>query len=300
MATVVASIATSTPTTQELPTAIPTPGVGEIDPNYPQAGPRPDETATGHDSKTGEWTRPDPFEANVTDYYKNVIDPKRGEAIAKGWFKDIVVAPTYQGGIPLFNQPDSFPEFMAVHVWCEAGLQCPSLQHLRSETKNDTELTFNRELITILNDRFKEKYSPHVAGTPYFSEDLFKSNISIPFTTAQGNKYEYKVTPNTNIYIYVVKEMINPDVTMQYVPGKYVKTITSGDEHGNLNVATLFPNSESLSYEDYVYTLFMSPFCVFSYEDQSQSSVDNHFGKPAGKIFELLYRGNNPYLLIQP
>lgn len=279
----------------EAPTAVPTPtevSVGAIDPKYPEAGPRP-EGATGHDSKTGEWTKPNPENPDKPFFYKTVTDPKRNEVLTQGWYHDIIINPTYQGGIPFFNQPDSFPNYMALHVWCEEGLKCPSIQHLPSKTKNDTDLTFNRLLETVLSNRFKKEYSPHVSGTPYFSEDLFAGKISIPFTTAHGDSYEYKIRPESSMNIYLKKtDLTNPDLSYHYIHASI-----SGDDQGNVNAVEYIPQPDWTVNGYFMYFNFAYPFTMFFTDDMSQGSFLNHMSSPGlAGLLDLFTQGPNAYI----
>lgn len=273
---------TVAPSVTEAPTIVPT--------ENPLAG--APEGATGKNSN-GEWTKQDSIEAGVTDVYKNVTDPKSSEVLAQGWYKDIIVNPTYQGGIPLTFAPTA----AAVHIWCEEGLQCPTIQHIDSPNYVDNvDNLFNRSLMSAI---FHRIYGKNATDGSAFNTDLGNGKVSISFTTAHGDPYTYQIRPESRMNIYIKKaELSNPNFSQK----SYIQASISGDDQGNVNVVEYsYKPIESMSHLEFVQYFLTYLFSVFFTDDISQSSFAKWVNNPAlGVVIYLSVKGPNPYFIITP
>ncbi len=277
----------TTPTSTEAPTAVPTPTE-----SHPEAGPRPAGETVYFDATTKEWAKPNPEDATKPFYYKTV------EGLTQGWFKDIVINPTYQGGMPLADAPNSgIPVSLPVHVWCEEGLSCPSLQHFKSTEPRTTSPTFSSMLFTNLYDNnFKKEYANRTPDQPSFMEDLAAGNVSLPFTVGVNN-YTYNLGPDSSMNIYVVKEMSKPDFSKIFVDAMY-----SGNDQGDFNVAVHSPTAiESLSHQEFMDLLLSPTLPIFWTSDLSQASILNTWSKPNLQgLTNMADDGDNPHFVITP
>lgn len=277
----------TTPTSTEAPTAVPTPTESHL-----EAGPRPAGETVYFDATTKEWAKPNPEDATKPFYYKTV------EGLTQGWFKDIVINPTYQGGMPLADAPNSgIPASLPVHVWCEEGLSCPSLQHFKSTEPRTTSPTFSSMLFTNLYDNnFKKEYANRTSDQPTFMEDLAAGNVSLPFTVGVNN-YTYNLGPDSSMNIYVVKEMSKPDFSKIFVDAMY-----SGNDQGDFNVAVHSPTAiESLSHQEFMDLLLSPTLPIFWTSDLSQASILNTWSKPNLQgLTNMADDGDNPHFVITP
>ena len=267
-APVVSPTALPSETPQPTQTSTETPTLTPTATENPLAG--APEGTTGKNSN-GEWIK---IVSNVTYVYKTIADPKRNVMLTQGWFKDTIVNPTYKDGIPLMDEPNSgFPTYMALHVWCREEVQCPSLQHLLITTPLNNDLTFTKLLVTKIHDMYNNTYPDLHA---FITQVLSAGKVSIPYKTAYGDTYEYRITPQTCINIYVVKEMSNPELTRLDM-----NSILTGDNMGNLNIVVYSSIPiESLSHLNYMDLILLRPFLLLFTGDQSKGNLMNNMSNP--------------------
>ena len=105
--------------------------------------------------------------------------------------------------------------------------------------------------------------------------------MEIPFTTAGGENYVYKIRPELSMNIYVVKQLQNPDFSWR----AFVFSI-GGDDQNDLNAVVQAPKGfSSMSNEDYTTYLFAGPFSVFYTDNLSKGSIKMYFLVPILKIY---------------
>ncbi len=243
----------------------------------------------------GEWVK---TVENVTYVYKTVTNPKRYEVLTQGWFKDVIVNPTYQGGIPLINEK-GYPTAMALHIWCEEGLQCPTLQHPESGNTVIPDPSFTRALLAIIETRVigKQPWKIRSDESAAFLNDLGSDEVSISFNV-NGVPYEYGIRPESSINVYINKtEISNPDFSVQ----SYLQASISGDVQGNVNVVEYLSTPlESLSHSEILDGYLRYAFMIFCTDDMSQDSVLNNIYSPVLSFIDISENGPNPYFIITP
>ncbi len=200
--------------------------------------------------------------------------------------------------MPLADAPNNgFPASLPVHVWCEEGLSCPSIQHFKNTEPRTTLPTFSSILFTSLYDNnFKKEYANRTSDQPTFMEDLAAGNLSLPFTVGVNN-YTYNLGPESSMNIYVVKDMPSPDFSVAGINSVY-----SGDDQGNFNVAVRSSSAiESLSHEDFRNLLFLPTFPIFWTSDLSQASILRIWGNQnLQNLVSKATEGDNSYFVITP
>lgn len=275
---------TATPT--ETPTAIPTPT------ENPLAG-APDGT-TGKNAQ-GEWTKTvTENDKEITYSWKDVPNTE-----IKGWYRSIIVNPTYEGGIPLIDQAAANMEpKMALNIFCEEGAQCPtSIQHVDNAPKDDTP-TFSRVFIAAIEQRVLNKpvWKQTSQDDYNFAVNIWEKDAAeIPFTTAKGENYVYKIKPGNSMNIFIKKDALSdPD----YNTRVYQSSI-SGDDAGNLYVVEYA--KQAVQPQDFADIYFSYPFVLFYTTDMSQGSVQNIISSPNIAILtSLLANDKHQHLNITP
>ena len=230
----------------------------------------------------------------MIDYYKHVVDPKTNEVLVSGWYHTIIVSPTYEGGTQLLDDNRNNLTAAAAHIWCEEGLQCPSIQHINGSDPN------NKVTWSILNQIYRRVYGKNPtlgAEENAFLADVSNGNISVSFTV-HGQPYEYKIRPELSMNIYLKKnELTNPDFSDR----TYLQAAISADDQGNLSVVEYLPMPiASLSKGEFLDMIFRYSFMIFVTNDMSQGSVLNTISSPILGFIDESADGKSPYFIVTP
>ena len=269
---------TLTPTATEVTPALAS--VGWTDSQYPEAGPKPDMTATDITldpiTNTYEWSKANPEHADRPLYYK-AIQRDNGE-VKKGWF-------WLAGSTNLADQPDLGKILtMKINFWAEEKSDCPIITHPPTVA---TGVTFT----ALLEEQIKIRMGAD--ETTFVSEFVNGTNgVDLPFTTVNGNPHIYNT--NANINLYIVNTLDNPDST---VDTQHFSI--GGDDEKDLNIIVqpLTPMS-AMSDEEISDTLFFPVFIPLDINNLSHKAfMGTSNPMTVDKLLEMTIRGPNPYFV---
>ena len=186
-----------------------------------------------------------------------------------------------------------------LNVWCEEGAPCRELTH-SSYSADQSGYGFNTVMYGTIFTRATGTEVRFATSDDYASfDEKFSNNlVEIPFTTAGGDHYVYKIRPESSMNIYVTKKLQNPDFSWR----AFVFSL-SGDEQNDFNAVIQAPEGfGSMSDQDYTTYLFAGPFSVFYTDNLSKGSILNIFPAPDFEDLstKLPTYGTNPYFVITP
>jgi hypothetical protein len=284
---------TNTPEATKTATAIPTATeipVGAFHPKFPEAGPRP-EGAAGIDPVAKEWVKSNPEHPDKPFHWKTVTDPKRNETLTQGWYENIIVN---SGGEMKLITGGAYPTSVGTSIWCEEGLQCPSIEGKVSDTMTSDSFPprLMQQIYTRISGKTWNNATMEEKGA--FLTNLGSNGVDISFTTARGDQYVYNTS--SKIQIYISKKLENPDISKGFY-----KFSIRGDNQHNLNVVIEPTKSmETMSHHEVKNTIFDGALTVFFTDDLSLASILKSWTPGFSALTGYLINGSDPYLTITP